>query len=60
MLPIIAGGKRPVELQNDWTIGLDITSIFILFHLELLDTVFEVFDHIKLAPNVIEALFLEP
>lgn len=59
MLPIISGVKKPTELQNDWTIGLDITSIFILFHLELLDTVFDSFDHIKLAPNVIETLFFE-
>lgn len=59
MLPIISGVNKPTELQNDWTIGLDITSIIVLFHLELLDTVFDSFDHIKLAPNVIETLFLE-
>ena len=59
MLPIISGANKPTELQNDWTIGLDITSILILFHLELLDTVIDSFDHIKLAPNVIETLFLE-
>ena len=59
ILPIISGGKTPIELQNDWTVGLDITSIFILFHLELLDTVFDSFHHIKFAPNVIETLFLE-
>ena len=59
LLPIVAGGKLSVELQKSWTIGLDITSILVLFHLDLLETAFEVFDHIKLAPDVMETLFHE-
>ena len=36
ILPIVTGGRNPVELQQDWTIGLDVTSIMILSYLGLL------------------------
>ena len=59
ILPIIAGGRDPIELQEDWTIGLDVTSIMVLTHLDLLETTFDAFRHIKLAPDVMEFLFRE-
>ena len=48
-----------IELQDDWTIGLDVTSIMVLTHLDLLETTFDAFRHIKLAPDVMEFLFRE-
>ena len=59
ILPIIAGGRNPIELQEDWTIGLDVTSIMVLSHLDLLETAVDAFHHIKLAPDVMEFLFRE-
>ena len=59
ILPIIAGGRNPVELQDDWTIGLDVTSILVLSHLGLLETAVAAFHHVKLAPDVMEFLFRE-
>ena len=50
-IPIVAGRLNPIELSSDWTVGLDITSIFVLYHLELLTSVFDVFNHIKLPPQ---------
>ena len=59
LLPVVFGGRPPVELNADWTVGLDITSILILHYLDLLGPVFDVFHRIKLAPDVMECLFQE-
>ena len=59
ILPIIAGVRNAVELQEDWTIGLDVTSIMVLSHLDLLETAVDAFHHVKLAPDVMELLFRE-
>ncbi len=59
ILPIIAGGRNPIELQEEWMIGLDVTSIMVLSHLHLLETAINAFHHIKLAPDVMELLFRE-
>ena len=59
ILPIIAGARNPIELQENWTIGLDVTSIMILTHLDLLEKAFGVFHHVKLAPDTMEYLLRE-
>ena len=59
ILPIVAGGRNPVELQQDWTIGLDVTSIMILSYLGLLETAVESFHHVKLSPDIMEFLLRE-
>ena len=59
ILPIVTGGRNPVELQQDWTIGLDVTSIMILSYLGLLETVVESFHHVKLSPDIMEFLLHE-
>ena len=58
-VPVALGGRPPVELEADWTIGMDITSILILHALHLLDTVFEVFHRIEFPPDIMECLFAE-
>ena len=59
ILPIISGERSPIELQEDWTIGLDVSSIMVLSHLGLLETAINAFCHIKLSPDVVELLFRE-
>lgn len=59
MLPLITGGSAPVEIKDNWTIALDITSIMALTKLGLLEQSLNTFQHIKLSPNVMELLFQE-
>ena len=59
MLPIIAGVRNPIALNENWVIGLDVTSIMVLTHLELLETAIDAFHHVKLAPDIMEHLLRE-
>ena len=59
ILPIIAGGRNPIELQENWTIGIDVTSVMVLTYLGLLEKFVGAFHHIKLAPDLMECLFRE-
>ena len=59
LVPVVFGGRPSVELEGDWAVGLDITSILVLQYLDLLESVFEVFQRIKLAPDVMPCLFQE-
>ena len=59
LLPIIAGGRNPVQLQAEWTIGLDVSSIMVLDYLNLLKTAVNAFHHVKLAPDIMDSLFQE-
>ena len=59
LVPTVFGARPPVELNEDWTVGLDITSILVLHYLDLLESVFKVFHRIKLAADVMLCLFQE-
>ena len=59
ILPIIAGVRNPITLQENWTIGLDVTSIMVFTHLNLLEKVLDAFHHVKLAPDIMEFLLRE-
>ena len=59
VVPVVFGGRPSVPLEVGWSIGLDITSILILHYLDLLESVFEAFRRIKLAPDVMQYLFRE-
>ena len=59
VVPVVFGGRPPVELKVDWTVGLDITSILVLHYLGFLESVFDVFHRVKLAPDVMQCLFQE-
>ena len=59
LLPIIAGVRNPVQLQTEWTIGLDVTSIMVLDYLNLLTTALKAFRHVKVAPDIMDSLFQE-
>ena len=59
VVPLVFGGRSAVELKVDWAVGLDITSILILHYLGFLESVFDVFQRVKLAPDVMLCLFQE-
>ena len=59
ILPTIAGVRNPITLQKNWEIGLDVTSIMVLAHLDLLKTAVDAFHHVKLAPDIMEYLLRE-
>lgn len=59
VLPIIAGVHGPVDVQHDWTMGLDITSIMLFGRLGVLEKVIDALDHVKIAPGVMECLLKE-
>ena len=37
ILPVVAGAREPIDLQEGWTIGLDVTSVMVLSYLGLLE-----------------------
>ena len=59
VVPVVSGGRSPVELHEDWAIGLDVTSILVLHYLDLLNLVLDAFPRIRLAHDVMPCLFEE-
>ena len=58
ILPI-SDGRESIELQEHWRIGLDVTSILVLSHLDLLDVTLKTFRDVKLAPGLMGFLYQE-
>ncbi|MYA88475.1 MAG: hypothetical protein F4X97_08505 [Boseongicola sp. SB0662_bin_57] len=58
-LPIIAAGRPDTEIEDDWTVGVDVTSVLVLHHLGILDASLDVFRHVKFSPDIFEHLFRE-
>ncbi|MYB26173.1 MAG: hypothetical protein F4X32_01545 [Candidatus Dadabacteria bacterium] len=56
VLPIVSCGHRPVKLSKEQTVGLDITSIMVLWHLGFLEKTLAAFHQVKLASNVMTLL----
>ena len=59
VLPIISGVRNPIELKENWKVGLDVSSVLVLAHLDLLKTAIDEFHHVKLAPGFMEHLLQE-
>lgn len=59
IIPIVAGGRRAVELSGVQTIGLDVTSVMILAHLGMLKEVLEGFGRIAVSPDIFAFLYTE-
>ena len=59
LVPVVFGGRPSVELEENWDVGMDITSVLVLHYLGLLETIFELFHRIKLAPDFMQCLFQE-
>ena len=59
LIPIVSPIRSTVTLNRDWTVGLDVSSILVLWQLDLVETVINTFGHVKLAPDAIPSLFQE-
>ena len=59
VVPIVFGGRSAVELRRDWSVGLDLSSILVLYYVGLLEPVFDEFRQIKIAPDVMLCLLQE-
>ncbi len=59
VIPVISGARRDVDLNPDWVISLDLTSIIILFHLNIIGHAFKAFRQVALSPDVMISLLNE-
>ena len=59
MVPVVSGNRTPVQIEEDWTVGVDISSIFILHYLDLLESALDALVHVKLAPDALVCLLQE-
>lgn len=59
VIPIISGAREPVTIQSGWSVGLDVSSLMVLTHLNLLRRVIDGFRRIILAPDTMLVLLNE-
>ncbi len=59
ILPIVASGRPVIEVDEEWTVGVDVTSVMVLHYLGILGDALDSFRHIKLSPDILEHLFRE-
>ncbi|MCY4426046.1 MAG: hypothetical protein OXC05_03310 [Halieaceae bacterium] len=59
ILPIAAGVRSPVVIKENWSIGLDLTSVMALVYLDLLNETFDALHSLKLSPDIMECLWRE-
>ncbi|MYB31627.1 MAG: hypothetical protein F4Y20_03625 [Acidobacteria bacterium] len=59
ILPIAPGGRKPVRISRDWTVALDLTSVFVLHTLGLLEAALDALGNTVLSPDVFAVLFSE-
>jgi hypothetical protein len=53
LLPIISEHRQPQSIQPEWTVGLDIATLFVLAHLGLLEKVLDSLSGACLAPETL-------
>ena len=59
LVPIISGVRNRIDLEEGWTVGLDLTSIMVLARIGLLETALTEIDHVKLGPDAMACLFAD-
>ncbi len=59
MLPVVASGRPVMEVDEDWIVGVDVTSVMVLYYLGVLQDALDSFRHIKFSPDIMEHLFRE-
>ena len=59
VLPIVAADRPDIEIDEDWTVGIDVTAVLVLQYLGILEVVLNSFSHTKFSPDVFEHLFRE-
>jgi hypothetical protein len=57
IIPIISGARHPVNISDEWAVGIDATSIMVLWYLDLLPLALQSFKKAILAPDTM-TLFL--
>lgn len=59
VVPIVSGARQNVALEKEWAIGLDITSLMTLSHLELLGKAIDALPRVVLSPDTMILLLNE-
>ena len=59
VLPVIAADRPETEIDEDWTVGIDVTSVLVLQYLGILDSALDAFGHSKFSPDIFEHLYRE-
>ena len=59
IVPIVFGGRQPVDMKKEWTVGFDITSLMVLEHLGMLGMALGAFQHVVIAPDTMMVLLNE-
>ena len=59
VIPIVSGVRRAVDMENDWTVGVDVTSILVLEQIGLLEAVIDALGQVKIASDAMASLFVE-
>ena len=59
MVPTVSGGRTPVDIQKDWAIGLDLSSVFNLHYLGLLESALHALGHVRLPHDAMVCLLQE-
>ena len=59
ILPIVSGSRELVPIPEDWSIGMDVTSVLVLKHLDLLAPTLNALGKVVLSPDIFVALFGE-
>ena len=59
VLHTTSGARDLVEMDSEWTVALDLSSILVLASVNMLETAMSAFEGIRLAPDIMGALLLE-
>ena len=59
VLPIVSGARSTVDVQVDWTIGIDLTSLMVFAHVGLLRETLDAFHRVMLSPDTMLVLLDE-
>ena len=59
VLPIVAADRPDIDIDEDWTVGIDVTAILVLQYLGILEEVLNSLSHAKFSPDIFEYLFRE-
>ena len=59
ILPITTGVRSPIVIKENWSIGLDLTSVMALVYLDLLNETFDALRSLKFSPDLMECLWRE-
>jgi hypothetical protein len=59
LVPIVSGARQTAQIRPEWTVGLDVTSLMVLGHLDLLRRAIEALRCVALAPETLVFLLNE-